>query len=93
MDTNKNGSQDAGEVGIKNLQVQLLNCSSLSPLFVTFTDVNGLYKFSGIGSGSYRILVQVPDTYRISPKNVGTPDKDSNIDPSTNMSECFTLTQ
>jgi len=60
---------------------------------VSFTDNSGLYKFSGIGSGSYRIAVQVPDTYRISPRNIGGSDKDSNIDPMTNMSECFTLSQ
>lgn len=36
-------------------------------------------------------MVQLLDTYRVSPRNIGSVDKDSNIDPSTNLSECFTL--
>lgn len=36
-------------------------------------------------------MVQLPDGHRISPRNVGSGDFDSNIDPLTNLSDCFTL--
>lgn len=92
LDINRNGIQDANETGARNLQVQLISCTSLSPLFVTFTDINGKYNFPGVGAGNYRILIQLADMYRISPRNVGSSDKDSNIDPMTNLSDCFAIT-
>lgn len=92
MDTNKNGIQENGENGVRDLQVQLIWCTSVSPLYTTFTNAQGNYAFNQIGAWSYRILVQLPDKYRVSPRNAASPTTDSNIDPLTNMSDCFTLT-
>lgn len=92
LDINKNGIKDDTEKGIKDLQIQLIGCNDVSPKLITKTDANGFYQFIQIGSGSYRVMVQVPDTYRVSPRNVGSFDKDSNLDPLTNVTECFSIT-
>lgn len=91
LDENKNGVQDPSEKGVKDVQVQLVWCNDVSAKLVTKTDANGFYQFIQVGQGSYRVMVQLLDTYRVSPRNIGSVDKDSNIDPSTNLSECFTL--
>lgn len=48
LDGNKNGIQDASETGMKNVQVQLIGCNSVSPLFVNFTNSAGKYTFPGV---------------------------------------------
>lgn len=91
LDDNKNGVQDANEKGLRDIQVQLVWCNDTTTKLLTKTDNSGFYQFIQVGSGSYRVMVQIPDKHRVSPKNIGTPDKDSNIDPMTNLSECFSL--
>lgn len=90
-DTNKNGVQDPVELWIPNLQVQLIGCNSVTPLYTTFTNTQGAYSFNQIWAWSYRIMVQLADKYRVSPRNIWSSTTDSNVDQLTNMSECFTL--
>lgn len=90
-DDNKNGIQDAGEIGILNVTVGLYNCSG-SLVSTTTTDANGIYNFSNLAAGSYYIQVTAPSGYTITSANSGSNDNvDSDVSPSTGTSSCFTL--
>jgi hypothetical protein len=56
-DLNHNGIQDAGEPGIPNVTVQLLD-SGNHVIATTITDANGFYHFNGLCGGNY--VVQIP---------------------------------
>ncbi|WP_390621528.1 SdrD B-like domain-containing protein [Rubripirellula reticaptiva] len=58
IDTNNNGSRDAGETGIPGVRVQLVPINTIAPqstLSVT-TDGNGSYSFTGLAPGSYEVI-------------------------------------
>lgn len=55
-DTNKDGVKDAGEAGIPNVVVNLLD-SNGNVIDTATTDSNGLYRFSDYHSGDYRVVV------------------------------------
>jgi choice-of-anchor A domain-containing protein len=82
LDANKNGVQDSGETGINGIRVELYrdngdNVRNVSTdTFVKFTTTadGGLYQFANIPSGNYYALVVVPNTYGISPANIGSND-------------------
>ena len=75
-DDNKNGIQDAGEVGIAGVTIVLLN-SAGQVLATTTTDAFGLYKFSNLAAGTYSVRINPPANYAISPKTQGA---DTNVD-------------
>ena len=56
LDEDWDGAQDAGEAGIQNVKVQLLN-SSGTVVRTTTTDLDGLYLFSGLSLGAYTVKV------------------------------------
>jgi len=90
-DLNKDGIQDEGEPGIKDITVKLYNCADVYIKEVK-TNANGIYLFNNLIPGSYKVLVQLPDDYLFSLKYQGSDDsKDSDIDPITWKSECITL--
>ncbi len=90
-DANKNGIQDAGEVGYSNAAVKLYDCSGNLKASTT-TDASGNSLFSNVASGSYYVKFDLPAGYAFSPKNQGADDtKDSDVDPSTGQTACFTL--
>src|SRR2546425_735291 len=66
-DTNNNGVQDAGELGIEGAGVTLGSD-------VTATDNTGFYYFSVLDPGSYTIAVQIPPGMQPSPSNTGGDD-------------------
>ncbi len=96
-DSNKNGIQDAGEAGIANVSVKLLQATT--SLFGTYynvvsttTDSNGKYLFGGLAAGSYKVQVITPTNYSISTRNQGTNDSiDSDID-SSGMTSSISIT-
>jgi uncharacterized repeat protein (TIGR01451 family) len=55
LDGNNNGVQNAGELGINGVSVQLLNASG-SVVATTTTDVSGNYSFPGLNPGTYSVL-------------------------------------
>ncbi len=90
-DLNKNGIQDEGEPGIKDITVKLYSCADVYIKEVK-TDASGNYLFNNLIPGSYKVLVQLPDDYLFSLKDQGSDDaKDSDIDPTTWKSDCITL--
>ncbi len=57
-DTNRNGQQDAGEPGIENITVNLLN-SSGDAIGTTTTGPTGFYSFVDLQPGTYRVQFPV----------------------------------
>lgn len=55
-DLNRNGIQDAGEPGIGNVTVNLLDGNG-NPIKSTFTDGGGFYQFTGLCAGTYFVEV------------------------------------
>ncbi|HND86836.1 MAG TPA: SdrD B-like domain-containing protein, partial [Saprospiraceae bacterium] len=94
-DLNANGLQDSGEPGIQNVTVQLTGTTGdgQAVSLTTTTDVNGLYLFTGLEPGTYKLTFSTPAgftvTYRDKPPSDGG---DSDIDPATGMTVNTTLT-
>jgi hypothetical protein len=82
IDSNRNGIQDNGEVGLKGVVVVLLDSDS-HKIDSTTTDSNGGYLFSGLNRGEYSIRFQnLPDGCKFTLENAGkddTKDSDANI--------------
>ena len=78
-DTNGNGLQDAGEVGINNVRVELYrdNGDGIADVgadtYVAFTVTagDGTYLFPALPTGNYFVLFAKPPTYTLSPPLVG----------------------
>ena len=69
-DTNNNGIQDAGELGIEGVKVFLFDGTDT---IEAETDPTGAYYFL-VPDGTYTILVQVPQGTQPSPVNAGSDD-------------------
>jgi hypothetical protein len=71
-DTNKNGLQDNGEVGVAGIAVSLYNANNLIVASTT-TDAFGNYLFSGLavssGGTNYQVRFSLPAGYKFSPQN------------------------
>jgi len=83
-DLNRDGIQDAGEPGIEGVTVQLLDAAGTTVLRSEITAGGGLYKFTGLCGGSYKVEVlesTVPAGYTRSPEGTGTPSTDSGPHP------------
>ncbi|WP_344031512.1 SdrD B-like domain-containing protein, partial [Leucobacter iarius] len=78
-DTNRNGVQDAGEAGIPNVTVRLLNASG-TQIATRVTDANGFYSFTGLTAGSsYSVQFVTPAGYAVTRALAGSDRaKDSN---------------
>ena len=90
-DTNCNGIQDAGELGLGNVTVNLLD--NLGNIFATTTtDAGGLYTFTNLPAGNYAIEVILPAGLMFSPQNQGGDvNLDSDVDVITGRSVLFTI--
>ncbi|WP_461149128.1 SdrD B-like domain-containing protein [Spirosoma pulveris] len=99
-DTNDNGIQDAGEAGVKDVQVELYKAVNGQPqgaaLKIVSTDVTGKYLFDQLPKGDYLVKFvssSFPASCAISTRpNTGNDDtKDSDADPTTGLSQVVTL--
>jgi LPXTG-site transpeptidase (sortase) family protein len=73
LDADFDGIQDAGEIGIPNVTVRLLDANG-NELATTTTDANGLYSFTDLAPGTYRVDFVPPAGYAISPQDQGAND-------------------
>ncbi|MRR28947.1 hypothetical protein EG834_01115, partial [bacterium] len=89
-DTNKNGQQDAGEMGIPNVTVRLFDCTTNTLVATTTTDANGAYLFTNLMPGSYRVEFTAPMGYTFTLPNVGNDATDSDANAS-GVTGCYTL--
>ncbi len=81
-DSNYNGIQDAGESGVANAEVRLLNGDGAMERR-TFTDAEGEYRFDELLPGDYQVRFIAPrdQGYMFSDKQQGSDsEKDSNAD-------------
>jgi uncharacterized surface anchored protein len=93
-DANRNGLQDSGEAGVPNVTVTLLSgCSGNTVVNTTFTNASGIYGFSGLAAGQYRVQMgNLPAGFVFSPQNQGANDTvDSDVNTATGISDCITL--
>ncbi|MBC2305803.1 SdrD B-like domain-containing protein [Listeria booriae] len=67
-DTNKNGTQEAGETGVPGATVQLHGADG-SVVATQTTDANGQYDFKDVPVGTYYIVVTAPAGYDIKPNH------------------------
>ncbi len=91
-DTNRNGTQDAGEPGIAGVTVTLTDSdgnpvtdvygNSVEPVV---TDANGHYSFINLPEGSYIVTVTPPTGYLTSPTGAGTTATDSSTGSATSV--------
>ncbi|MEE9441511.1 MAG: SdrD B-like domain-containing protein [candidate division Zixibacteria bacterium] len=90
-DENINGVQDEGEMGIEGITVHLMDCFG-NILAETTTNADGYYLFTDLEPGDYSVHFVAPEGYAFSPMDQGADDaKDSDADPSTGMTGCYTL--
>jgi uncharacterized repeat protein (TIGR01451 family) len=89
-DKNYNGIQDPLEPGIPGVTVRLETISG-DTLRTTVTNASGIYHFDSLMTGNYVVAFQKPAGYLGSPKSVGDPAKDSDVDPLTGKSGSIAL--
>ena len=99
-DENKNGQQDAGEVGVKDVIVRLFKLNAdgsrpTTPLKTTSTNADGFYQFSDLQSGDYQVQFdtsQLPeDCDDLTPANQGDDTKDSDANPADGFTPKVTI--
>jgi uncharacterized repeat protein (TIGR01451 family) len=81
LDEDWNGIQDAGEAGISNVRLELLDSGS-TVLATTMTDINGFYLFAELAADSYIVRV---DTSSLLPQLAAnqTYDPDATLNSET----------
>ena len=89
-DNNYNGVQDAGELGVAGVKVNLLNANN-QIIATTTTNASGNYLFDNLVAGSYKVAVVRPSGFYYTKANVGNDASDSDIDASTGRSGLINL--
>lgn len=93
IDIDRDGIQDAGEVGVPGITVIITGTAESTPYAdTTVTNGNGLYYFD-VPPGHYKITFLIPTSiYTISPANQGSNDAiDSDADPIMMMTDFFDI--
>ena len=70
VDTDANGIQDVGEVGLESVVVVLYDTAGVEVARTT-TAADGSYGFDGLLPGTYRVEVILPSGFELSPKDQG----------------------
>jgi protocatechuate 3,4-dioxygenase beta subunit len=90
-DLDKDGIQDAGEPGVKDIVIKLISCSTNTAIKTIATNEHGYYLFTDVLAGSYQIQFEKPAGYMFTLKDQGHDFIDSDADPSTGKTICFTI--
>jgi SdrD B-like domain/Secretion system C-terminal sorting domain len=96
-DVNRNGIQDAGEVGLAGITVTLYDGAG-AIVATTATDGFGNYLFSNLpvasGGTNYQVRFSLPAEYTFSPQNAAgsTAANNSDANPATGFTSTVTLT-
>lgn len=82
-DNNQNGLQDAGELGVAGVNIDLYDGRLNTLIYTTKTDAFGNYMFNNLVPNVYYLQFTIPAAYTVSALNQGTNDElDSDIDAS-----------
>ncbi|MGC9351148.1 MAG: SdrD B-like domain-containing protein, partial [Sulfurovum sp.] len=93
LDSNGNGVQDGGEIGVDGVTVTLFEVGNSTPLASQSTAGGGLYLFENLRPGAYYVEVSdLPADHVFTGQNEGINDVDSDIDPLTGRSDTVILT-
>lgn len=93
LDSNANGLQDTGELGVAGVTVDLLNAAGTSVLATTTTNASGWYYFGGLAAGSYEVKFVAPSGDQFTVAGVGSnPALNSSANPTTGITAPITLT-
>lgn len=91
-DTNMNGVQDSGEVGVSGVTVRLLDSTGAYTGVSTVTNGQGGYLFADLKPGTYAVQFVKPSTYTFSASDQGGNDaKDSDANATTGISAFVTV--
>jgi hypothetical protein len=74
LDSDADGVQDAGEVGIEGVTVTLYTGGGTSTGLTATTDASGFYQFTNLAPGDYYVVFGAPAGYSSSPANQGGDD-------------------
>ncbi|GAA3402318.1 SdrD B-like domain-containing protein [Paenibacillus hodogayensis] len=89
IDTNKDGIQNNGEVGLNGVTVSLYNDSGALLTTTTTREIDGKagsYLFTGLNAGTYKVKFTLPSGYAFSPLQAGSDrrlDSDATADGTT----------
>jgi Ca2+-binding RTX toxin-like protein len=90
-DLDADGIQDAGETGIAGVTINLYD-SRNALTKTTVTNATGLYEFTGVLPGSYRVGLTPANNFFLSAQGQGSdPHLDSDINPGSSRTNAFTL--
>ncbi len=89
FDSNENGIQDNGEVGVENVLVELYNQNG-AKISSTTSDEDGFYRFNELIPGRYYVRFIAPSGYIFTSQNQGSDDE-FDSDASANGSTELTL--
>ncbi|MFG6105525.1 SdrD B-like domain-containing protein [Leptothoe sp. EHU-05/26/07-4] len=97
VDSNRNGIQDATEVGVAGTTVNLLTdvdgdgtIEADEVIDSTTTDSNGEYHFTVV-AGDYKVQFETPDGFEFTDANTGNDALDSDADTTTGLTHKITL--
>ena len=90
IDANGNGQQDAGEVGVEGVQVELIDVNG-GPSQFTTTDENGMYLFDNLDAGDYQVNFEEVDGFDFTTANQGDDASDSDADQTTGTTGTVSL--
>jgi GH25 family lysozyme M1 (1,4-beta-N-acetylmuramidase) len=91
-DINRNGIQDSGESGVNGVTVRLLSAATSATVATTTTNSSGIYSFTAVAPGDYRVEFVAPFNHAFTSKDLGGDDRlDSDADTSTGRSDIFTM--
>lgn len=93
VDNNRNNIFDTGDASLANVTVRLYRCdTSTTPLAAQTTGANGLYLFSNLAPGNYKLEFGLPPTgiYERVQANVGNDATDSDAE-ANGFTGCYTV--
>lgn len=94
FDADKNGKQDSGEVGLKDVVVELYNSANLL-IGTTKTDDKGIYGFANLEADEYTLQFRLKEGYGFTPKNADSVSSElnSDVDVQTGKTDSITLVE
>lgn len=92
-DLDEDGLQSTGEPGVPGVRVVLRDGDNTRDLAATKTDLGGLYAFTGLAPGTYRVLfTNLPPGMAFTARDTGLDDaRDSDPDRTTGLTEPIVL--
>lgn len=100
LDADRDGVQDAGEVGVAGVTVELTGAGEDGEFGTadditdsTITGANGMYAFTDLAAGDYKVTFSdLPAGFEFTTQNAGNDDgADSDADPINGMTQVVTL--